>query len=88
MFYENFLKTPPRRRRIRYLPPKSNVRLYEWNAHSKIDSHNEEAIERIQHAPGRRIADEQVTWRVKPRIDSYNTVPIDQHRSGRKPLVR
>ncbi|CAF4602547.1 unnamed protein product, partial [Rotaria sp. Silwood2] len=43
-----------------------------WQADPKIDSHNEEAIERIKSAPKPIIYDEKLTWPTVHRTDHYN----------------
>ncbi|CAF1461428.1 unnamed protein product [Rotaria sp. Silwood1] len=85
------VETPPTSRRVRYVRPKSTVKIFQekvdWNANPKIDARNDEAMEKILNAPKKKIYHEKPTWSGKPKIDSHNEEIVENILRAPKPEI-
>ncbi|UJR37306.1 hypothetical protein I4U23_030014 [Adineta vaga] len=66
----------PKRRRLRYVPPQSTVKIFdekiEYYAQPKIDTHNERGFDQIRNRRKPIIFNEPRSWFSSPRTDTYN----------------
>ncbi|CAF2553806.1 unnamed protein product [Rotaria sp. Silwood2] len=80
-------RTPPIRRRVRYVPPTPTVKIFQqkvnWHAEPKIRSHNDEAIRQIRRAPKRKIFAQKLSWNTESKLNTHNEEAIEtiRHRT-------
>ncbi|CAF0930123.1 unnamed protein product [Adineta ricciae] len=76
-----------RRRRLRYIPPKSTVQIFDekvdWHAQSKIDTHNDEGMKQIRSHRRPVIVDEPRVWFAPSRTDNHNPDYVRRRRQER-----